>query len=94
MNIPTQIKEYIGQEKKILPNPWLSARIMSKIDNPIQKQIPYWQPAFFSLAIVLTVLLGIRIGIAFTPANEMNADVVLNDRDIECLNYYNLNEDE
>lgn len=94
MNAEKNIQEFINREKQIQPNPFLSTRIMARIETPQVEIVSRWKPVVLTVFLLLAVIMGISIGKSYRPASDSYTGVSINDSDIEGLAYFNMNGDE
>lgn len=94
MNAEKNIQEFINRDKQIQPNPFLSTRIMARIETPQVEIVSRWKPVVLTVFLLLAVIMGISIGKSYRPASDSDTGVSINDRDIEGLAYFNMNGDE
>ena len=94
MNAEKNIQEFINREKQIQPNPFLSTRIMARIETSQVETVSRWKPVVLTVFLLLAVVMGIGIGKSYRPASESYTGVSINDSDIEGLAYFNMNGDE
>jgi len=87
MNTDKYINGYIQREKEIKPNPFLSTRIMSKIEAPLAKRVKVWYSVAVAASISIVIFLGVQLGQITTP--DRNTALNINDSEIENFMYYN-----
>ena len=91
-------EKIVSEEKQLEPNPFLSTRVMAKIEaleeayaKPAMKRKykRIWQPVFISVSIALAVLAGIWAGNLYSRAQSQNPVpeelVYLDDAALESL---------
>ena len=89
-HIESLIDTYVDAQKKIRPNPFLAARVTSKINTKEPALIlPAWQNAVIVLGMIMLVFVGIELGDLYYNYTSMSLGI--NDAHIENLSYY-LNE--
>jgi len=97
MKTEHHIDEFIRREKETVPNPYLSTRVMAKmegLEKVERKKSPFWQTLALSASIAAVTLLGVSIGNSYVESGTPERTLNINDRQIENLVYYNLGEDE
>ncbi len=96
MKIEEHIDHFVDCEKKTEANPFLSSRVMAKIENlnkiafaPTTK----FQKLAFAASIAAVAIIGINIGKIYTPTNT-GEEISLNidDMKMENLTIYNFND--
>ena len=68
----TSTLKVIGTEKEMKPSPFLYTRIKARLEQEQQEKTSriwqkVWQPALFSLMLLLGIYSGIRLGREFSP---------------------------
>jgi len=97
MKTAHHIDEFIRREKETVPNPYLSSRVMAKIEGlekVARRRTPYWQTLALAASIAAVTSLGVTIGNSYVESGAPERTLNINDRQIENLGYYNLGEDE
>ncbi len=99
MKVDEYINDFIDRQKDIKPNPFLSTRIMAKIENsisaqPVAKKASFWQTAALAVSIISVVISGVFIGNALSIDTQNSNVININDRQIENLNLYQFSENE
>ena len=83
------IDELINKEKQTEHNPFLATRIMSRIENPMQKPVKRWQTIAVAASIVFAIVSGIGLGNSYTSTTDNISGLFVNDSQIENLSLYN-----
>jgi len=83
------IDELINTEKQTEFNPYLTTRIMSRIENPMQKPVNRWQTIAVAASIAFAITLGIGLGNSYTSTTDNISGLFVNDSQIENLSLYN-----
>jgi len=97
MKTEHHIDEFIRREKETVPNPYLSTRVMAKIEGlekGERRKAPLWQTLAFAASMAAVTFLGVSIGNSYVEGGTPERTLNINDRQIENLGYYNLGEDE
>ncbi|MDD3779257.1 MAG: hypothetical protein PHX26_04270 [Proteiniphilum sp.] len=97
MKTEHHIDEYIRREKETVPNPYLSTRVMVKIEGfekVERRKAPLWQTLALAGSIATIAFLGISIGNSYVESATPEILLNINDRQIENLGYYNFDENE
>jgi len=97
MKTEHHIDEFIRREKETVPNPYLSTRVMAKIEGlkkVERRKSPLWQTLALAISIVAVSFLGVYIGNSYVESGTPEKILNINDRQIENLVYYNLDENE
>ncbi|MDD4822985.1 MAG: hypothetical protein PHI48_10575 [Bacteroidales bacterium] len=94
MNAEKNIQDFINREKQIQPNPFLSTRIMARIQTPQAEHVSRWRPVVLTVCLLLTIVMGIGLGKSYRPTVDTYSGISINDSDIEGLAYFNMNGDE
>lgn len=87
MNTDKHIKDYIQREREIQPNPFLSTRIMSKIEAPLEEKTTVWYRVAVAASIGLVIFIGVQLG-QLSPTDRSTA-LNINDSAIENFMYFN-----
>ena len=82
------IDELINREKQTDFNPYLATRIMSRIENPMQKPVKSWQTIAVAASIVFAIALGIGLGNSYSTSDNISG-LYVNDSQIENFSLYN-----
>lgn len=94
MKTDNYLDDLINREKQTEQNPYLATRIMSRIDNPIQKPVNRWQTIAIAASIVFAIASGIGLGNSYI-SNSNNMDgLYVNDSHIENFSLYNTENNE
>ena len=88
------INKLIDKEKQTEPNPYLSTRIMAKIETPKQMKRGVFQYIAIAASISLVITMGVVIGNSYTPVHENYAGLNINDSELENFSLYNSNGNE
>jgi len=83
------IDELINTEKQTEFNPYLTTRIMSRIENPMQKPVNRWQTIAVAASIAFAIASGIGLGNSYTTTTDNMSGLFVNDSQIESLSLYN-----
>jgi hypothetical protein len=97
MKTEQHIDEFIRREKETIPNPYLSTRVMAKIEGlekVERKKNTLWQTLALAAGMAAVAFLGVSIGSSDVKSGTKERILNINDRQIENLGYYNLGEDE
>jgi len=89
MKTDQYIDELINREKQTELNPYLATRIMSRIENPIQKTVSRWQTIAVAASIVFAIASGIGLGNSYTSNSDIAGGLYVNDSQIENFSLYN-----
>jgi len=89
MKVDDLINEIINKEKQITPNPFLSTRIMNRIETPVMQKVKLWQSFAVAASILLVIFTGIKTGGIYQNKFENYAAININDSEIENIEYYN-----
>ncbi len=89
------IDDFIQREKEIEPNPFLSTKVMAKLEN--SKEIatvkqPIWRVVPIVASIAIAAFLGISIGNDYIENESPEYVMNINDSQIENLSYYNFDD--
>lgn len=92
MKLDNYIDDFIRKEKEVEANPFLSAKIMSKINvsteiNSVKKPLPLWQKMVAAASIAIIIATGVKLGNIGTNENQ-NSIININDAQIENLYLY------
>ena len=96
MKLDGHIDDLIQKEKQVKPNPFLSTRIMAKLDEEMSPdarriKIPTFQMLALAASMAFIVMMGIGIGSIGEPSNDL-ISININDSQMENLNLYILSE--
>lgn len=97
MKTEQHIDEFIRREKETIPNPYLSTRVIAKIEGlekVERKKNTLWQTLALAAGMAAVAFLGVSIGSSDVKSGTKERILNINDRQIENLGYYNLGEDE
>lgn len=97
MKTKNNIDDFIRREKETTLNPYLSTRVMAKIERLEKlerRRTPIWQTFALAASIVAVSFLGISIGNSYVESYTPDRILNINDRHIENLSFYNLDENE
>ena len=83
------IDELINKEKQTEHNPFLATRIMSRIENPMQKPVKRWQTIAVAASIVFAIVSGIGLGNSYISSSDQMDGLYVNDNRIENFSLYN-----
>lgn len=89
MKTDQYIDELINKEKQTELNPYLTTRIMSRIENPMQKPVNRWQTIVVATSIVFAIASGIELGKSYTSSSNNTYGLYVNDSRIENFSLYN-----
>lgn len=95
MKTEHHIDEFIRREKETVPNPYLSTRIMAKIEGlgkEERRKSPLWQTLALAASIAAVAFLGVSIGNSYAESGTSERILNINDRQIESLGYYHFDE--
>jgi hypothetical protein len=90
MNADDLLNEFIEREKQIKVNPYLTSRVMGKIEQPMERMKISWQIALVAFSIVLVVILGMGLGSLYLTDNKDYATLNINDSQIENFKLYSV----
>ena len=88
------IDELINREKQTEHNPYLATRIMSRIENPLQKPVNRWQTIAVAASIVFAIASGIGLGNSYSSTSNNMSGLNVNDSQIENFSLYNTDSNE
>jgi len=97
MKTENHIDELIRREKETFPNPYLSTRVMAKIEGLKQverRRTPFRQAIALAAGFAAAILLGVSLGNSYVENGTPDIVLNINDRQIENLSYYHFGEDE
>jgi len=97
MKTEDHIDELIRREKETIPNPYLSSRVMAKIEgleNVERRRTPFRQTLALGAGFAAAIFLGVSIGNSYVENRTPERTLNINDRQIENLDYYNFGENE
>ena len=94
MKTDNYIDDLIKREKQTEANPYLATRIMSRIENPIQKPVSRWQTIAVAASVVFAIASGIGLGNSYTPTSDNISGLYVNDSRIENFSLYNTENNE
>lgn len=96
MKTEDHIEELIRREKETVPNPYLSTRVMAKIEGLKQERgkAPLWQTITLAAGFAAAILMGVSLGNSYVENGTPDIALNINDRQIENLSYYRFGEDE
>jgi len=97
MKTEDHIDELIRREKETGPNPYLTTRIMAKIEGVSKmerRSTPLWQALAVATSIAVVTFLGVSIGNSYVENGTPYLVLNINDAQIENLGYYHFGEDE
>lgn len=89
MKADDYINEVINKEKQIEPNPFLSTRIIARIEAPVARRVNLWQSFAVAASIGIVVFMGIELGGFYSNNSENQTAIHINDSEIENFVYYN-----
>ena len=91
MKTEDHIDELIRREKETVPNPYLSTRVMAKIEGVKQKRskAPIWQTLALAAGFAAAILLGVSLGNSYVDNGTPEIVLNINDAQMENLQYYN-----
>lgn len=89
MKTDNYIDKLINTEKQTEFNPYLITRIMSRIENPIQKHVSRWQTIAVAASVAFAITLGIGLGNSYNSTSDNISGLVVNDSQIENFPLYN-----
>jgi hypothetical protein len=95
MKAEHHIDEFIRHEKETVPNPYLSTRVMAKIEGlekVERRKASLWQTLALAISIAAIAFLGVSIGNSYVEGGTPERILNINDRQIESLGYYNFDE--
>jgi len=91
MKTEDHIDELIRREKETVPNPYLSTRVMAKIEgleNVERRQTPFWQAFALAAGFAAAILLGVSLGNSYVENGTPDIVLNINDAQMENLQYY------
>lgn len=94
MKTEQYIDDLVRREKETEPAPFLSTRVMVRIENsrpPVGRKVPAWQMVAAVASFAAVALLGITIGNSYADVPREIA-MNINDSQIENLGYYHFEE--
>lgn len=97
MKTEHHIDEFIRREKETVPNPYLSTRVMTKIEGLEKvksKNASLWPALALAASIAAVAFLGVSIGNSYVESGTPEKILNINDRQIENLGFYNFDENE
>ncbi len=91
-DIQQLLENFIGEERNIESNPFLSTRVMAAIaKNRMQEEkriSPIWKTVVIGTGLVAAVFTGITIGDLYQSGNEKSGVVLMNDNKMEHFEFY------
>ncbi len=92
MKLENYIDDFTLKEKQVESNPFLSAKILSKLDvsteiNSVKKPLPLWQKMVAAASIIIIIATGLELGNMATSDKQNNL-ININDTQIENLSLY------
>lgn len=91
-DIQQLLENFIGEERNIESNPFLSTRVMAAIaKNRMQEEkriSPIWKTVVIGTGLVAAVFTGITIGGLYQSGNEKSGVVLMNDNKMEHFEFY------
>jgi len=94
MKTDQYIDELINKEKQTELNPYLTTRIMSRMEYPKQKSVKRWQTIAVAACIVFAIASGIELGNSYSTTSDNVSGLFVNDSQIENLSLYNTDSNE
>ncbi len=96
MKTEDHIEELIRREKETVPNPYLTTRVMAKIEGLKQERskAPLWQTITLAAGFAAAIFMGVSLGNSYVDNGTPDIVLNINDRQIENLSYYHFGEDE
>lgn len=84
MDLDKHINDYINEEKKITPSPFLQNHIVANLNAERTPQIiSLWHSVAVAASVVAVVVSGFLIGSSYNLASKGNDYMVINDSQIE-----------
>lgn len=94
MKTEDYLNDFISREKQTELNPYLSTRIMTKIESPAKKRQSALQYFVLAGSISLVITVGILIGNIYSPVSQHYSKLNINDSEIENFGFFNTNSNE
>jgi len=95
MKTEDYINDFIVHEKQTEMNPYLSSKIMARIESPVeQKKTALWVNLAVAASIAVVLVAGFQIGGLYATNPEQYAGMTINDSEIENFTLYNINDNE
>ncbi len=90
MKTEIHIEELIRREKETFPNPYLSTRVMAKIEGLKQarSKTPLWQTIALAAGFAAAIFLGVSLGNSYVENGTPDIVLNINDAQMENLQYY------
>lgn len=90
MKTEDHIEELIRREKETVPNPYLSTRVMAKIEGLKQgrSKAPLWQTITLAAGFAAAILMGVSLGNSYVENGTPDIALNINDAQMENLQYY------
>ncbi|KUK77600.1 MAG: hypothetical protein XD92_0748 [Proteiniphilum acetatigenes] len=90
MKTEDHIEELIRREKETVPNPYLSTRVMAKIEGVKQERskAPLWQTITLAAGFAAAILMGVSLGNSYVENGTPDIALNINDAQMENLQYY------
>lgn len=89
------IDDYIQRERQTKPNPFLSTKVLTKVDELEKssiKKMPLWQTVSVAASIAIAAYFGISVGNSYIDNQMPEVVMNINDSQIENLSYYNFDD--
>lgn len=90
MKTEDHIEELIRREKETVPNPYLSTRVMAKIEGVKQERskAPLWQTITLAAGFAAAILMEVSLGNSYVENGTPDIALNINDAQMENLQYY------
>ncbi len=91
MKTEDHIDKLIRREKEMVPNPYLSTRVMAKIEGLKQverRRTPFRQAIALAAGFAAAILLGVSLGNSYVENGTPDIALNINDAQMENLQYY------
>jgi len=76
MKADDYINEFINKEKQTEPNPFLSTRIMARIEAPVARRVHLWQSFAVAASFGIVVFMGIQLGGFYSNNSEIRLQFI------------------
>lgn len=88
MKTEKYIDEFVAHEKQILPNPYLTQKVMNRLASKELRAVPLWQSLAVAASILLAVVGGVSVGNVMDSTSENYVSLDINDANMENINQY------
>lgn len=88
MKTDKHIDDFVATQKQILPNPYLTEKVLDRLVSKELKKMPVWQSFAVAASIALAVVAGVGVGNVYDNPNDNYVYLDINDSNIENINQY------